>query len=465
MQKSKLLEVLSQLDKKEQRALGKFVRSPFFNQRADVVDLYDYLMQQLPLRDEALVSKQRVWVAVFGEAPYNEKKISYTISFLYQCVKDFLAYAEFKSDSIHAQFQLVKALRKRSLDRVFEIEIRQAEKALEAGSLRNMDYHYLSFKIHQEYNHQGTRQKRLDAQHFQQQQEALNYYYIANKLKQICISVSYRNVPIVDLPDQYSEQLLRQIEQGDWQDNPSIAIYYNIYKALSSPEKHYFDRLQQLIRANVSTFSAREFKDILLLSINAAIKKINGGDRSYLLELFGLYREGLDSGALLENGQLSRFSYSNIARTGQGLKEYDWVKSFLDRFKDKVDKKYREDAYNYNLADLYSRQEKYDEVMTILQEVEFKDPLYNLYARRMLLKAYFRKNEYATLNSHLESFKNYIYRHKDLGYYRRIYLNLIRYVRKLLALDRFDRKAVEDLRQKIENEKYLVEREWLLEQL
>ena len=117
------------------------------------------------------------------------------------------------------------------------------------------------------------------------------------------------------------------------------------------------------------------------------------------------------------------------------------------------------------MADLYSRQEEYDKVMTLLQQVQFKDPLYNLYARRMLLKAYYRKEEFIALDSHLSSFKNYIYRHKDIGYSRNNYLNLIRYVRKLLALDRFDKEQVEKLRKKIESEKYLVEREWLLEQV
>jgi hypothetical protein len=52
-----------------------------------------------------------------------------------------------------------------------------------------------------------------------------------------------------------------------------------------------------------------------------------------------------------------------------------------------------------------------------------------------------------------------------LGYHRENYTNTLNFARHLMALNQFDKKAKEKLRQEIEAAKLLSEREWLLERL
>ena len=322
MQKSRLIEVFSSLSKKDLRDLKKFVCSPFFNQRQDVIDLFDYLEQYMPFKNLDVVRKEVVYNAIFPKEKYDEKRICYTMSFLYKCIKDFLAYNEFTSDSVNNQLYLARATRKRRLVRAFEAEIKLAEKMLQQQNFRNIDYHYLNYQISVEHYEQSTSENRVDVDHFIDLNEELNYFFFGSKLRQICAGITHKTLSSTGMPQDFKEDILKQVENSNLLELPAIAIYYYSYKTLSSPNEEYFNKLRKLIKEHHHVFPSKEFKGILLLGINAAIRRINEGDRSYLRKLFVLYKDGLESGALMENGILSRFTYSNISRTGQGLKEY-----------------------------------------------------------------------------------------------------------------------------------------------
>ena len=47
MQKSNLISILRRLSKRDWRELRKFVRSPYYNQRDDVVKMFDYIDEAL----------------------------------------------------------------------------------------------------------------------------------------------------------------------------------------------------------------------------------------------------------------------------------------------------------------------------------------------------------------------------------------------------------------------------------
>lgn len=61
------------------------------------------------------------------------------------------------------------------------------------------------------------------------------------------------------------------------------------------------------------------------------------------------------------------------------------------------------------------------------------------------------------------SFKNFIYRHKELGsHHRQLYLNLLKFTRRLLSLNRQDKEAVAALRREVEATEQVAEKGWLL---
>ena len=147
------------------------------------------------------------------------------------------------------------------------------------------------------------------------------------------------------------------------------------------------------------------------------------------------------------------------------LLENDWVENFLATYKKYLRPRERDNTWRYNLAFFYFQQQKYKQAMQLLLQVKFKDVLNNLDARRILLKSYFELGEFTALESLLESFSRYIHRQKDIGYHRENYLNMVRFVKKMIHNRLEDKKIVQQLIKEIEATNGLAEREWLLEKL
>jgi hypothetical protein len=101
----------------------------------------------------------------------------------------------------------------------------------------------------------------------------------------------------------------------------------------------------------------------------------------------------------------------------------------------------------------------------LLQEVSLKEVLFNLDARRVLMRIYYELGEFSALDSLLESFTVYLHRQKNLGYHKNNYQNLIKFVKKLLHSDLKNAVLKAELTLDIENTVELTERDWLLAQL
>ncbi|HNM27803.1 MAG TPA: hypothetical protein PKL15_20320, partial [Saprospiraceae bacterium] len=169
--------------------------------------------------------------------------------------------------------------------------------------------------------------------------------------------------------------------------------------------------------------------------------------------------------ALFEHGHLSRFTYKNAVTAGLNLREFVWVRAFIEDYRQHLPQKERHSAYCYNLAVWYFWQSDYDQTMTLLREREFGDPLTNLDARAILLRIYFERGFTEALESHLDSFQVYLSRSKNIGYQRDNYSNLLRIVRKMTRLDSRDDKARSALLAEVEQTQAIAEKRWLIEQL
>ncbi|MCU0348869.1 MAG: hypothetical protein MUC59_18150, partial [Saprospiraceae bacterium] len=303
---------------------------------------------------------------------------------------------------------------------------------------------------------------------FKEFSEALTHFFLAKKLWEACTLITHQVVSKIDFEDKpVIEAVLHLVENNGYQAVPAVNLYYHCYKALTEKDSlRWFESLRSLMRLNQNSLPPSEIKDLYLVAINYCIGRSNRGERAFLQEAFELYKEGLAVDAFLENNLLSRFTYKNVVTAGLLLKEFDWVEKFLYAYKDFIEPKHRESTFNYNLAIFYFEKPEREKAMELLQRSEFDDLSHNLNARRMLLRIYFEKDERDALSSLITSFKNFIYRHRELGTVpRNGYLNLLKFVNRLLSLDQFDKAAIAQLRQEISSTEQLVEKAWLLEVL
>lgn len=150
---------------------------------------------------------------------------------------------------------------------------------------------------------------------------------------------------------------------------------------------------------------------------------------------------------------------------GIKLEAFDAVQAFIQKYQNTLQAAQREGFVHFNLARLEYTRGNHAAALRLLQTADFKDLVNNLIAKTLLLKIYFELDEFDPLESHLDSFHNFIRRREVNDYHRSNYTNIITLVRKLMALPPGDAAAQAALRQEIETTEVLTERDWLLEQL
>lgn len=474
-----LLKHLRRLTSQDFRELRKFTRSPYFNQREDVVHLFDYFDQVLNNKKSGSVKKEDVWKAVFPKQKFDDKKLHYISSFLLKTIKQYLAQSEAQEDTLQQQLYLCRALRRRGMEKSFEKELLSTESLQQIQNRRNTRHHFDRYQLEMELAAHTMQQRRSGDMNLQAVHDELTTYFIAETLRQGCTILTHQTMSkqVYDL--KLLDEVLALVEAGGYEEVTAVMVYYHAFRALSvhSPAvrnsqslvRHeteiHFAELKKRVEVMSGEFPEYELRDIYLLAINFCIKKLNAGERQYVREAFELYRLGLENGALLENNILSSYTYKNITRLGMNLGEVEWVGQFLEGFKKHLPPRERDNSWRYNLAFFHFQQADYDSAMRLLRLVEFNDVLNNLDARRMLLRSYFELGEFTALDSLLDSFKAYIRRQKDHGYHRENYLNLVRFVKKLMQLDRRDKKAMEKIHIEIQKTERVAEKEWLLRKL
>ncbi len=465
MNNSVLLQVFQSLSPSEIRELERFVRSPYINRRDEVSRLCDFITKNISI-SEGAVKREKAWKYVFPNIEYDDKEMRYSMSFLLKVIRQFLVYQEVNNDKVQSQVLLCRSLRHRGLDKLFEKEIKKTIAWQEEQPYRNTLYHYNNYQIQFERYEYISRHRRSGDMPLQLLSDELTYFYIADILRQSSTILTHQTVSSRNYDLKLLNEVLNHVEENDYSFAPAILIYYHSFKALSNLDnEHHFQELKQLLYKNWNLFPLVECRDLYILAINYCIKRLNKGDREYIREGFDLYKSGLKNEVFLEDGYLSGFTYKNISRLGLALNEFEWIEKFLKRYKKLLHPKTRENTYLYNLAFFYFQKPDYDNAMQLLQKVDFNDVLNNLDARRMLLRIYYELGEYDPLDSLLDSFKTYISRQKDIGYHKDNYLNLIRFVKKMIRSNLTDQKTRAALIEEIKNTPAFSERSWLLKQL
>jgi hypothetical protein len=455
---NKLLELFQSLGGVEKRECTKFLNSPYFNQREDVLLLWQVLLDTGFTELDPTQCYSKVYP---GEA-FDAAKWRHIQSFLISRMERFLAQRAFEQMPLAADLHLAPVLRKNKLGKSHSYILQRIGKRM-AQLPHDQDFYHWEYQLEWEKyiaieSHTRSRENNLAAV-----AHALDVYLLASKLRLACLMESHQAVFNTDYDQTYLPALMAYLEHSKLREVPLVALYYYCYRALIAGAEDDFRAFRLQLEQQSAQLPAEERRTFLLLAVNFCIRRLNTGAQQYIREAFDLYRVGLETDALLEQGYLSRFAYKNIVALGLRLKEFAWVETFIKNYEIHLEEKYRMANRDYNLARLYFTQKDYQRAMPLLAQVDESDLLLNLDSRVMLLKMYFETGEWDALDALIASFKVLLLRKKKvIGYHQSHYLNTLRYIQKLTRLNLNDKAAVANFRQEVERNTAVLEKDWLL---
>ncbi len=465
---NKTYTILQSFDKYEVNRLRKFLQSPYFNMNEAIVTLFEVFIKDIFGKSTKALTKEVIWSKVYQQKKYDDVRFRKLNSELLKLVEKFLAQQIYEDNPIHQATHLMEAIGTKKLEKLYSSSIRTVRRLSQQQKYRPASYYFYQYEIEKNYYELTEYEnKRAEKSNIEVVAKNLDYFYFAEKLRIYNSILSRQGLASYSYEFIMINEILTEVKNR-YNGIPPIEIYYQICLINKDfeNETHYF-KLKELISNHINQFPLKEAILIGKYLLNYSINKANQGNIKFLREYFESYKELLEKEIVFdEKDGLSPWVFKNTILSALRLGEYDWVSNFIKNYSVKIPEAFRENAVTYNLASLYFYQKKYDDVIKLLNQVEYEDLAYNLNSKLMLIAVYYETDEIEPLYHLFESFRVYINRNKKIPQDRkRRYLNLIKFTKKLTKLMPGDKKSMEKLKTEISETQGIINLKWLKEKI
>lgn len=465
MVNSKLYEILSTFSGHDWNRAKKLLKSPFFNEDGEVEQLFEYLLNQYKSTGTLPEDREKLYCLSMKKSAYNDKHMRYLLSFLTGHMENYLVQKDLESEKVEFLNLKHRALASRGKLKSATYVSSLLEKELESiHSAESFRLRFHSSMQSMEMN--AKQQQRKVPLEFDTALDALDGFYVARKLRLACEIFNAQNI----LNRQYSIRLLEEIksiaDDEKFKLYPSISVYHLVLKTLTEPDnEEHFRELRSMVLTTGKLFSANEEEELYQYLKNYCIKKLNTGKTNYVNELFDIYKSSLKNSRNLKPGKLSPWEFKNIVTVGLRLREFDWVKSFIDLYVRYLDPQHQKNATVYNMANWHFNKKEYAQTLRLFQQVEFTDLYYQLDTRAILLKTYFETQAVDSFFYHASAFRTFLSRNRLISdYQKKIYRNLIKYSVQLMR-DIGNTSKVKEIYDEILEVKQIADFRWLEEKM
>jgi hypothetical protein len=130
----RLIQSLSAVERRDAR---RFLESPYFNLRADLLRLFDFFCTN------KATDKAGAWAALHPAEQYDDTRMRLLMSYLNRLLETFLLVQDMSEKAPESRIRLAAAYRNRGLMEQYERTMRAFERDLHAQPCRNENYYAL----------------------------------------------------------------------------------------------------------------------------------------------------------------------------------------------------------------------------------------------------------------------------------------------------------------------------------
>ena len=451
----------------EWRQLDDWLSNRLHHAHQPSFELFRFLREHYQLSGQ--LPERRAYPGSWGNQPPSDLQLRKYRSLLLDSVEDFLAWKNWSQQKNLKSNQLLAAYRERGLmDNLRKRIRRQRSKRADyqewGAEELAADFRQGEFALVAE-----TLDNRQIVAPYIEAENQLLRWQTAERLRKAVGTLARAQTSGSPIPTPLLEAYLELVEASpELMTTPAISLYYHacrLYQDDHHPTTDHFLALTSLLPKYLEGFPRQEQSDLLKLTINQSIRRINRDPKQETLQTaLDLYRLGLNRNLLYEGGQLSVFTFNNLLGIAFRLKATDFARRFLNQYADKLASERREEVLAFNTARLRYAEKRYRDALISLQNIDYQDPFDLLNARMLQIRIYYESGEFQALADLIRATRA-ILRRRKLGYHQENFRNNLRLTQRLLQLNWSDPKAIQKLEQQIQTTSPLSEREWLLQQL
>ena len=468
MRDSKLLKIIASLTAAERAGLSDFVVSPFVNKYAPLSDLCAYYLLFAPDFAHPDFSANEAFAAAYPQKKYDHEALIKINSRLLRLLEQYIVYLQSNADEWQQKFALLQFYNARNLTNLFESTLRVMQQPI--SPLYNQKYYFKKYLLDLELsNYESYKtEKGTGDVHFQATHNSLDLFYLCAKLEQLCLMRNRARITRYAYDYALHDELLAYLPTSIYYQNPTVQLWYKGLLLLNTPTLEHYNALQNALAEHSVLLTDSEVRNLYTYLENTS-RQVFATDRiGYLTALFALYQTQLHKGVIYSEGNLPPQLFYNIFAVAMALQKMDWTGDFLAKNRFRIMPEYsdKDDVYTLCQAAWQFEHGNYDETLTLINQLEVDNIYFKITEKRLRLKTYFELREWDLFESLVNSFRKFLTDGKN-----KLPDAQLQPQRDFIAAaytiyrSRKPAKQPATLKQDIDNQLFMPDRDWLLRHL
>lgn len=475
-----LIRLLKTFSRKEISELGKFVKSPFFNNQSTLIRLYDELIKYYPEFSNADITKEKLFTKIKPGAEFNDSQFRKYFSNLYKLAEEYLNYIENNSVPKRKNINLLYQFDKRNLNELYN---RVLSESLEDSKKNNFISNDFFYKMYSVEEIKFIHHIRLNEQDKVLPDMIKSHQYVLLHL--MLVTTVFNNILLVNKKlykgngeNKYFEDFIKLFDFEEVMKNfenggNEIKLFSELCRvdiklSQDSADSDNLSFMKELIFKMAGYFNKNLLYTFLShLNIYYFIN-LNTGNTKYEKELFSNYKYMIEKQLYEDEGQkfMNYSEFRSILLIALNLKEYGWAENFINEFGRCFNEDKREKYINYSIALLRFEMKEFEESLYFLSKIKPVEIFMKLDVNVLLALIYYEKNFTDSADSLSEAFKRYINSNNSLSEEVKTgHLNFLKFYRIILKF-RDNKTNISELlnfKKEITENRFLRRRNWFLE--
>lgn len=485
MKDSKLIKMLKTFSVTELAEFEKFVDSPYFSRGRNLSEFFKCLKPFSPDFESKDLTSENIFLKLYpgktSEVKSSDNIIHKLSSETYKLCKEFLIQIELNKDENRRYFYLLNQLRMKKLYNEFEKEYKISQSLDEnffKGSVNYFMDKYFLCHSYLEYN--------IDKCDFGNTFE--NILLLGEYSAAISLIKGFRNIDTNNSSEKFnvkvrynlvdnfinhlnSDKLIEEMKMNKDSFYPYVAVSHGIYKMFTNPDNdEYYYRFKNLVNEHLELFGHSEKYILFQTMIGYCIRKHNEeNQRQFVREEFQIIKEIFKLGIYKynESDKIQINSFRTIVISAVDNGDIEWLEDFVNRYIGELHIEHRESMKYFSFAYINFEKNEFEKALEYIMKVKYEFFLFKLDVKNLMFKIYFELDYTEQAYSLLDTMRHYLSNAKDLS--ESIIArerNFIKYASELLKL-KSESKILNSnyLKDKLENERYLEGRKWLLQKI
>lgn len=464
---SKTIITIQSWQEDDLKSFELWLKSPWCNTNKNLIPLFECLKKYYPNFENPKLTKERLFAQVLPNGKFSVRRVNNLLSELYLAAERFMIFQNVAKNQRLQNNLLSQELQNRGLENWFFKNIEKEISRLEAKPIKDWEDHLALLMLHRRVYHHPNENLQWDpgSQTIIKLDEQVDIVYLLEKATIINEKI-FRNRILKNENHNISEALNKWMLASKGIKHPAIEFYKMRFEYSEENIFEKYTALRNRFLKEYDQLNEKEQKVHYISLLNDSTFLVKRGNL-HITEILPIYELGLETELILHEGKLTYPRYTTIVTISNSCKNYSFTEQFIEKYTEKVDELFREDAYYWAKAHTAYRRRQFSDCLDILQANHFKVPYFQTTTKVLTTQVFFdlyiEDDSYQSLLfNYFDSFEKWLLREKMFSKNNK--KSILKFVQRSRSLAKYyndssiERKKVEAL---LKNEKNIQALNWL----